>query len=275
MKLIHEHFNSINELLSVLSTRPNNAVMARENSSQKIGDKSWYGTDNWEDALYLLKTGYTNILPEIKKEMRIQNKKYLLNTEVPKRKPSCSPVGYTPNITNAINNLPNSMITIDYIPQKKKTLSLIYCIGGNCGEESESFIHAGVSLLTAINILEKKGIQTQLSIGFMASAAPDEGICPTVSVKNYNQKLNLQKLCFPIAHPAMHRRIGFKYLETCPELTNRNFAWGYGRSLHLDELIKYFPISNKNTKIINHEWIKNNSYDVLKIIDYFNGKGEI
>ena len=50
----------------------------------------------------------------------------------------------------------------------------------------------------------------------------------TINVKQHSQKLNLLKLSFPLVHPSMLRRFGFKWLETTPDIKDRTFSKGYG-----------------------------------------------
>ena len=61
--LLNEHFKNINHLLSTLQSRPNCDVMRGEQSSQKIGDANWNGTQTWDEAISLFKNGYTEIKP--------------------------------------------------------------------------------------------------------------------------------------------------------------------------------------------------------------------
>lgn len=271
MKFIHEHFKNINHLLSTLQSRPNCNAMRGKWSSQETGDASWFGTQTWNEAISLFKNGYTEILPDVKKEMHNNAKVYHQYSVLPKTLPRNKPVGYIPNVPNAIMNLPDSMIYAERTPQKRKTLSLVYNIGGNAFEKEEFFIKAGIAVCTALNIVEAKGIQTRLSVGFMPAKNNDEAICPTLTIKDFGQKFDLQKICFPLAHPSMFRRIGFKYLETCPDITDKGWSCGYGSSIKKidDSLKKNLGIDNNNVFLLNCHWVRDNNYDVIKILEYF------
>ena len=133
-------------------------------------------------------------------------------------------MGYAPNVPNAIRGIPEAMINTNLITQKRKTISIVYSVDGNCNETVEFFIKTGVVLLAAINIIEKTGIQVELSVGFMAAETNDEIALPIVKIKNCGQRFDLLKTCFPLAHPSMLRRIGFKWLETSPQITDTSFA---------------------------------------------------
>ena len=144
------------------------------------------------------------------------------------------------------------------------SINLLCVLISNCSLES-------LYLCTALNIVEAKGIQTRLSVGFMPAENDDEAICPTLTIKDFGQKFDLQKICFPLAHPSMFRRIGFKYLETCPDITDRGWSFGYGRPIkEIDEsLKKNLGIDDNNVFLLNCHWVRDNNYDVIKILEYF------
>jgi hypothetical protein len=54
----------------------------------------------------------------------------------------------------------------------------------------------------------------------------------TCSLKDYNQPLNLLKMCYPLVHPSMQRRTSFRWLETLPNLNDAEFVNGYGATLY-------------------------------------------
>ena len=63
MKVIKEHFNSIDEMLKIINSRPNNVAMMGKNSSHETGSY-FYGTETYDEALDLIKRGYKDILPQ-------------------------------------------------------------------------------------------------------------------------------------------------------------------------------------------------------------------
>ena len=65
MKIVEEHFSSIHQLLSVISSRPKNSEMAACDSSESNG-KEFTGTKNFQEAVDLFQYGYTDVLDKIK-----------------------------------------------------------------------------------------------------------------------------------------------------------------------------------------------------------------
>ena len=274
MEIVKEHFKSIHQLLGVLNSRPNNSVMANEDSSQS-GSYDFTGSHSYEEAVQLFREGYKEILPKIMSKMKRMEKDLSSEFQFTKKiRPQNSIEGVVPNVPNAILGLPQSMIDMKRFPQKQKTLNIIYEMGANCGTNKELFINAGVVLLTAIKILETRRISVKLTLGFMAGKANKQGNFPTVDLKDYGQRLDLQKLCFPLAHPSMFRRIGFKWLETNPDITDKDFRFGYGRS-PADETKEWKDFVNqlnlpKNARVLRAQDIDQMKFDVGKLIDYLN-----
>ena len=223
--LYREDFGSIYSLLNAINNRENNSFMHDEDSSQKHGNEGWSGTSSYEEAQSLLIHGYEDPIKSIKSNLA-KNKKLTskIYNSIPKPIVQNRVVGFVPN---ALKGLPESMITLEKLHKKRKTISIIYATGGSCGVESDV-------LVSAINLIELSGVQTELSIGFMPTKEIKQIIFPTVKIKSYGERFNLQKICFPMIHPAMFRRIGFKYLETCPGMVE-NFSYGYGRPPELED----------------------------------------
>ena len=271
MKLVREHFKSIHEMMDALDKRPNNEIMRGCNSSARKGDRDWYGTDSYEEASMLMRTGYKDILPKIKEGLSKSAKavsKHFSPTDL--RRPKNLPIGFIPNVPNSILNLPNSMIDIKLTPQKRKTLSIIYVMAGSCGCNAAMWIKAGIALLTAIKIVEKRGISVKIDVAFYCGTEHEEIAMGSVTVKHYGQPLDIQKLCFPMANPSMFRRIGFKFLETTPVITNEHFKFGYGMGFeHNSKDVKKI-VEDSKTFMLSGQWIEKHKYDVEEILNYLN-----
>lgn len=271
MKIVSEKFNSIAQLMDTLDKRPNNEIMKHADSSSRKGDKGWYGTESYEEASQLMRTGYTEILPKIKeglnKSTKVLSKMF---SPTDRRRPKNQPIGCVPNIPNAILGLPDSMIDIKVSPQKRKTISIKYIMAGHAGNTIDMWIKAGIALLTAIKIVERQGISVSIDCSFYCGSEDDECAMGEVRVKHFGQPLDIQKLCFPMANPSMFRRIGFKFLETTPVITNNGFACGYGRGFDCDEDEIKGMIENSTTFVFSGQWIKRHDYKVEEILKYLN-----
>lgn len=260
MHVIREHFTSIHQMLSIIENRPNNKVMSYKHSSSEK-DKEFTGTDNYTEAKDLFQNGYTDILDQIKSGIA----KSSVSQTVSRRRVNTGVVGYAPHVPNAILGLPNSMIYTQSEPQKIKAVSIVYDITENCGTKTEEFIKSGIAVLNVINRLELQGIRVNLKIAFYYASADNERAFGTVSVKDYREHMDIQKLCFPVAHPSMFRRFGFRWIETVPDMQSNDWNHGYGRHADADD-----PYLKKELKenefFINLSYTKKFGYDADEII---------
>ena len=201
----------------------------RDCHSSNRRDCAWFGTNDYKEAVKLLQTGYMDVCKDMQKNVAGQtklNSKLLQNVD--HAVPHNAVVGYIPNVPAAIQNLPQSMISVNKKPMKRKTLHIIYGVGGSSMEKREYFEKAGTALLSAVDIIERCGISTKIDLAFFLSYCGSEFPLPTVCIKNYGERFSIQKVSFPLVHTSMFRRIGFKWLETTPQITNSNFSNGYG-----------------------------------------------
>lgn len=268
IRLATESFRDFGSLMETLMSRPNNEIMKNEKSSMKKESKDgdWYGTPDFPTAVLMLGTGYKEAMDSMKRNIEIQKK---LNSEFAKSiehpKPHNAVVGFIPCVPNAIRNLPNSMVSYDRKPMKRKTVSIKYIYSGSCAMDPEWFIKPGMALLTAIDLTERSGITTELNLGFFAGERNGEYAIPFVKLKRYDERYSLQKISFPIAHPSIFRRIGFKWLETTPTITESGFCHGYGTPISQANMEKHIPC-NPGEFILTPQWINDHECSVKEIL---------
>lgn len=266
-RVVHEHFHTIDGLLKCLSTRAKNSVMGRHNQSMKAG-YDFTGTYSYKEAVELFLNGYDKILPEIKSGVLKNTAKFKELFVGTKSKPIADVVGSYPDVPKYLMGLPQSMNDRTREVQKVKTIDIIYAPQGPWYIDSRTFIQGGIAVLSAIQILENTGISISLSCTMYTGYENEEAVIGTVQLKDYKDRLDLKKLCFPIAHPSMLRRIGFRFLETVPEITEPYFARGYGDSPSHDALVEMLKI-RPNIVVLSLQLIdKTLRYDVKQIITY-------
>lgn len=230
--IIYERFESINSLLNTINNRPNNRIMKKSNDSQEKGKKYFYGTDTYKDACKLLVNGWDEPLKELETQLKKSNTFYSKSF---KPIPRNAVVGFIPNVPNALRNIPQSMITINRIPQKVKTISIYYSNTASGSTSKKTFVENGIKILNLVNKLESQNIRVNVySVLYYAEKYTDLVFVP-VKIKDFRDKLDLKKICFPIAHAAWLRRIGFKWLETAKGLTSTGWPCGYGRCIVDDD----------------------------------------
>ena len=254
-------------LIGALQQRPNNKIMAGEHSSRD-NDYDFTKTHSYEEAVLLAQTGYDEAAKMLRLDVAAKSKiqsKYAALIKHPT--PHNAVVGYIPNVPNAIRNIPESMITKDRIPMKRKTIAIIYSQHGSCNRTTEYFSQAGSALLSAVELIEKSGIQTRIDLAFMTAKENDEIAFPTVRIKNYDERYSFQKVSFPLVHPSMFRRIGFKWLETTDQMT-QDFTFGYGMPPSTALLEENIELP-KDTYFLDTGWIHSEDCSVEAILRRF------
>jgi len=226
--VIIDKFNSTNNLIEELQKREQSKFMKDRNASH-TGDLSFTKTKDYNEALKLLIYGYQEPVDKIKSEFKINKYKDKINFEN-------NVYGFVPNVANSILGLPNSMVNINKKPKKSKVVELIYSPDANASVSKDTFIENGIKMLNVISNLEANGISVKLTSALYCGTNNNNEIAlATLNIKDYGQRLNLLKISFPIAHPSFLRRIGFKWLETSPDIRTNGFSFGYGKALSMNE----------------------------------------
>lgn len=270
MKIIQEEFKSLRELVNVIEERPVNKIFADKELSSEEGSYNFTKTNSYEEARELMLGGYKDIVNEIGAGVykSTADHRDLYN----RRRVSTGVVGYAPHVPNAILGLPNSMIYMKNEPVKVKTLDICYDACENAKIDADDFIKAGKVILQIINSMEMEGIRVKLRVAFYcgvdSSIGPLEHVFATVKLKDYRDQIDIAKMCFPFAHPSMLRRIGFKWMETQPDVESIQWAFGYGSNRDPDEELKK-KILNPKEKLVTLKNIKNHNFDVEEIKEKF------
>ena len=268
MRYVIEHFNSIDAMVEAGNKRPNNSAMGDSKDSE-TGSKSFTNTNSYKEAEELLKYGWSEKLPEIKKALGQFERVNAGTASVSRQRPALGIAGFTPHIPNAILGLPNSMIYTNKEPQKVKVIRILYGQHAHAGVKANDLTKAGIEVLKIVNRLESNGYRVQLDIiPYTGTGERQTAIC-NCTIKEYRQPLDLKKIAFPIAHPSMLRRIMFKWLETTPNLTDVDFRWGYGSPMRdyddLKDTLKKQKVMDDNTFLITYYMVDDCGYDMDRI----------
>lgn len=234
MKIIHEHFKTLNQLIDTMDDRKLNAVFTKRADSLS-SQKDETGRDaadqfskvnKYSDALELVRTGYKDPLKKIKKAvLNIGRNEGYKKTQRVK-----SVVGSSPHIQNAILGLPKSMTSRKRPAKKTKTIHLTYSFCAAASVSPNDMIKGGINFISLVNSLEKQGIRVKIDVIFV-SVVKKSATSFSVTLKEYGQNMNMLKLAFPLVHPAMLRRLALRFMETVPGLKDTDYMYGYGAPL--------------------------------------------
>jgi len=222
-----EEFGSIGEFLSTIHSRSLNSVFddGNELASQRKGRADWSGTDDYPEALDLLEKGWSIEAQTLAKAVPIAQKTQMGASQ--RHKPVYSVVGGQASVPRYLQGIPTNMIDRKAIPMKHKILVLNKSMTYAAKTNVERIRQEGIKTLRIIQTLEARGYRTKLFIVFSTTEGYETNAV-RICIKRPEERLSLQKIAFPMVHPAMLRRIGFRWLETAPNLKDSKYRWGYG-----------------------------------------------
>jgi len=231
MKLIYETFDTLEQYTDTIESRPTNRVFVHKGSlSSDDRDYDFSLTHSYAEAGDLARRGYKEGLDNLE----AANVKSRHMESAPKPLPVNGIVGYAPHVPNAIAGVPLSMISKQDVEQKAKVISILYYMGGSCYIDAREFVEAGKNIMNVVYTLELQGYRVALYILTTFCRNSEYALC-SVQVKHWRQPSNPLKIAYPLIHPSFFRRHGFRWLETHPELTDREFIHGYGTPLDKSE----------------------------------------
>ena len=238
--------------------------------SSECGSQDFTGTASYKEAENLLRTGYLEPLEEFKKA-------YKINSQTGKqRRIATNVIGFAPCVPHAIQGRPDSMVYYKHTPAKVKTINLVYvpCDNGDCS--ANYFIEGGKKIIQIIQEMERQNIRVNLySIPIATRPKSDKKFIAMVNIKKAGQKLELKKLCFPLAHPSWLRRFGFRQLEVCSDFWDilnktekKQIYHGYGHALSDIEIKNAISPYIKQAVVFTVKTINNFSKDeIMQIIE--------
>ena len=135
-------------------------------------------------------------------------------------------VGYAPDVKAYLEGNPLSMLNKEN--PKRKHIDIYYnsAILGNV--TTEQIFNRGAVTLSLVEILENMGFSVGLYVFTMSSCA-NQVHYAKFQLKSPSERLNVQKLYFPLCHPSFLRRLVFRLREATPDI---KYDWsdGYGRT---------------------------------------------
>jgi hypothetical protein len=272
VKMSFETFDSFADLMVQLESRPEQKLMNGKKSSHNRGESDWNGTSNYEEAVEIMKNGYPEAVEKIKKK---ESKLLKVRGVQVRNKQKNDVVGHTPIVPNLLQGIPINKIHTERKVQKAKTVHIVWDMGENCGVSRKEIEDNSLIVLEAITRLEQNGIRVMLDTCLYCGEANGECLGASVTVKGYREKLDITRVSGMMAHVSLFRRIGFRWLETCPTMTSTDFAWGYGRSIHETDHSFIKHIEEKIFRdgvFITMDVVRHTGKDVDRLVKYVEDK---
>ena len=209
------------------------------------------GTKTFDEAMGMLENGWYEEAKKIENELSIEKRNEFEKDEV---RFIQSVAGFHPIVPNYLMGLPNSMVSSKIVAKKQKVVTLNLSISFSAIVSTKEIEDVCIKALRIVKSIEAKGCRVNFNVLF-AAKEPDYATgrmrysVIKLRIKNANERLNISKVCFPVVHPSMLRRIFFRMVETSPIFT-REFVYGYGIAMKNEELASMFKDVMKGEYII-------------------------
>ena len=216
-------FSSIASFIDYLDKQPINRYIFRIPASEG-GDYYFCETRSLDEAKELCKYGYHKDFDKLV-ELKATLEKYIKMSNSKSRQYNYY-VGYAPDVKAYLEGNPLSMLNKEN--PKRKHIDIYYnsAILGNV--TTEQIFNRGAVTLSLVEILENMGFSVGLYVFTMSSCA-NQVHYAKFQLKSPSERLNVQKLYFPLCHPSFLRRLVFRLREATPDI---KYDWsdGYGRT---------------------------------------------
>lgn len=237
MAVYKQEFSSIGQFYDYICKTPINSTFQwKQLSSSKVCESrdKFTGTHTFNEASALMCDGWTDVakrlntkLQAIAKPAPIMQRKHILGVS-----------GFQPVVPLYLAGVPTNMVDVRMVSVKSKIINITKSINYHCGIPAEAIIDESVKAMQVVKQLEAQGYRCNLNIA-LGVCADHRYIIAKVCIKRAGEKLNVSKLAFPMVHPSMLRRLFFRYIEVCPDVT-KGFADGYGMPVSYKMMAEVF-----------------------------------
>lgn len=224
MKVEYERFNDASEFVRLMDTRPANRHYQSSRSSRDEGDAGWRGTASWTETLDRARRGYPEVVEKVKASATRCTSAVFERIENQPVRPINKYVGGSPNVVRAMQGIPRDMRSMQRQQKKTAGITLVYEVSANGGVDSQRMIDAGARMVALIRLFERAQIPVRLIVSDTGQSDGDVLACEVV-IKDFHAPFNMQKIAYYLAHPSMHRRLWFSWLETT-DIAKRRYS-GY------------------------------------------------
>ena len=270
-KVMYYRFDSIYEFTEYLTSTPIKRNIF--SSPDSIDDNySFTQTRSFDEAIELIKYGYHENFDKLV-DLKLKLEKYIKMSKKNNRQFN-DYVGYVPDVKSYLEGSPLSML--NKVNQVRKKIDVYVNTSYYGGTSKEAIFNRGAIVLTLVEILESLGYSVDLHL-FEMSRVGDEIHFSDFILKTETERMNIQKLYFPLCHPSWIRRLNFRLIEVTPDIT-RGWANGYGRPSDLDEMKKIIDLNKNDIIIPTIDELNINGYDIIddtnRLFEYINSMSE-
>lgn len=223
-RVMEYDFSSITEFLDYLDTHRVNRNIFGWNPASETSDQYFTKSASLDEAKDLFRYGCHEDFEKLV-ELKCTLEKYIKMSRMKTRQYNYY-VGYAPDVKAYLEGNPLSMLNRE---QPRRRHVDIYYNSAILGSVStEQIFNRGAITLSLVEILENMGFSVGLYV-FTMSSSNDQVHYAKFNLKGPNERLNIQKLFFPLCHPSFLRRLVFRLREETPDIESY-WSDGYGRT---------------------------------------------
>ena len=206
-------YSSLSEFITDINSLPNNRFFADRSSSQRKEREggNWYKTMDYQQATYLLTHGWDAAAEKMAQKVKLSN---TISTVSRTSKPAFGVVGSQASVPRYLQGIPTNMVSRQTVYAKQRVVTITKGISYNSRYTADQILNECVKALQIVQSMENGGQRVRLNV--MLAVTCDDSkyahICK-VCLKQPDERLNISKMSFAMAHPSMLRRFFLKWSE--------------------------------------------------------------
>lgn len=271
----HFEFDTIHEFVNVLENAPTNPVYSDEFINKKGSNanfmKNFWLTDSLPEAVNLLKYGWDSG----SKEMVVKLSKLVTNKRL-SFKPEYNVVGGQASVPRYLQGLPTNMILNKNVEKDTKIINVYKSAGYHGFYTPEEIMKESVKALQIVQLLENNRYRVNVYVvkynegKHEGSVRSGVNFGTKIKIKSANEKMNIKKMAFCLAHPDFQRRLIWRLIEINPDF--KKVFVGYGKPVENDIIAYDNKSKSRLSKDKYSEIFKFNENDIF-IPTEINGDG--
>lgn len=214
-------FNSWGELMAQIDNATPEQIASSHREANAIVSEEWMGTNTWEEALPLMRSGWEDGAARIARRS-VQLTKQLDGVE---RQPVMRTMGPgRVNVPRYLQSNPRYFRVLRPVPVQSHTIKILVNQFVSAAIGTEAIFRRGEAITAMILGLERNGYRVELWWG-LAGQSFGSGLCEILTrVKATNQRINAAMIAYVMAHNSAFRRTLFAVGETMPDWARKEFG---------------------------------------------------
>lgn len=243
------HYNSFRELLTQVVNGDIDDTLHKSSLASIHRDREFTGTKSFEDALDIASNGWPEGMEQIKKYTTTYTKLWQkffpqqdFGSEMRQQESGAIIV-----MDEFLKGSPDCML--DFHPDEEsddklkgsKLQRMIVNACCNCHIDINAIYQRGALLAALVNSMELSGFNVEIIVVWQVdssrySSGETQSLRYTLTLKKFQDFLDVDQLAFTLAHPSMLRRFIFRLIEQEPSKYTKNYVGhGYGVTMDIPE----------------------------------------